>query len=217
MGLRAKIFDKFKKEICNLFSSDNEKLNIIEFGAGDALETKILLNECSKHKTTSYYPIDFSKKYLDDMEKDFAENMPNIKIKTINKDYFEALKLIDENDKSKKVILFIGSSLGGLTNSEFNDFFNKLSNLMNKNDILFLGMDLKKNPDILHKAYHNTCKNWCTYLLQRVNNELNANFNLNEFEYYTTYNPENGKFKWYFISNQKQTINIKPIIKTINI
>ena len=205
------IFDNYKQELCNIFSSKTENFKIIEFGAGDAYKTKLLLQECSKSHKTTYYPIDFSKKYLDDMNVDFANNLPKIDIKTINADYFEALELLGKDDNARKIILFIGSSLGGLTDTEMKDFFTKLSNLLNKGDILFFGFDLKKNSEILYQAYHNTCKNWCSYLLQRVNNELNANFNLNKFEYYTTYNPENGKFKWYFISKEKQSVNIKEI------
>jgi dimethylhistidine N-methyltransferase len=205
------IFEKHKTEICNLLSSQDKEVKIIEFGAGDALKTKILLKEFAKNNKTIYYPIDFSKKYLDDMEKDFSDNMQDVEIKTINKDYFDALELIGKEDNSRKIILFIGSSLGGLTDNEINNFFIKLSELLNKNDILLFGFDLKKSPDILYKAYHNTCKNWCTYLLQRVNVELNADFDLNKFEYYTTYNPENGKFKWYFISKEEQSVLINKL------
>lgn len=210
------IFDKNKTEVCKIFTDKTQKFKIIEFGAGDAYKTKLLLHECSKTHKTEYYPIDFSKKYLNDMEKDFAKNLPNININTINADYFEALELLGKNDTARKIILFIGSSLGGLTDIEMKDFFTKLSNLLNKGDILFFGFDLKKSPEILYKAYHNTCKNWCNYLLQRINKELNANFDLTKFEYYTTYNPENGKFKWYFISKEKQSVNIKDLNLEIN-
>ncbi len=210
------IFDNYKTALCEIFTKDTKEFKIIEFGAGDALKTKLLLQECAKSHKTSYFPIDFSKKYLNDMEKDFAENLPNIEIKTINADYFEALELLGKDDKSRKIILFIGSSLGGLTDTEMDNFFAKLSSLLNKGDILFFGFDLKKKPEILYKAYHNTCKNWCSYLLQRVNKELNANLNLTNFEYYTTYNPENGKFKWYFISKKQQVVDIKAINLKIN-
>lgn len=202
------IFDKYKSEICSIFTDDAKEFKIIEFGAGDAYKTKLLLNECSLNHKTEYYPIDFSKKYLDDMEVDFAKNHGNIELHTINKDYFDALETLSQDNNTRNIILFIGSSLGGLTNSEFDKFFEKLSELLNKGDILFFGFDLKKSPTILHKAYHNTCKNWCNYLLQRINNELNANINLNKFEYHTTYNPETGKFKWFFISLEKQSVFI---------
>jgi len=210
------IFDNYKAELCKVFTKDTNEFKIIEFGAGDGLKTKLLLQECSKNHKTSYFPIDFSKKYLDDMEKDFAENLPEININKINADYFEALEMLEKDEKSRKIILFIGSSLGGLTDVEMDNFFSRLSGLLNKGDILFFGFDLKKTPEILYKAYHNTCKNWCSYLLQRVNKELNANFNLDKFEYYTTYNPENGKFKWYFISKEKQSVKIKDINFEIN-
>ena len=112
------------------------------------------------------------------MEVDFAKHMPQIDLHTINADYFDALKTIPRHKSTKNIIFFIGSSLGGLLDTEFSDFFRRITKLMTKGDLLFLGLDLKKMPETLYKAYHHTCKNWCFYLLQRINNELGGNFNL---------------------------------------
>jgi len=211
------IFKTYKSELCRYFSDQTQAVNIIEFGAGDALKTKILLSECHRHITTRYFAIDFSKKYLSDMEVDFAKHMPQIDLHTINADYFDALKTIPRHKSTKNIIFFIGSSLGGLLDTEFSDFFRRITKLMTKGDLLFLGLDLKKMPETLYKAYHHTCKNWCFYLLQRINNELGGNFNLKNFEYYTTYNPEDGKFKWFFISKKPQRIHIQALNLTVDV
>ena len=46
-------------------------------------------------------------------------------------------------------------------------------------------------------------------LLQRINAELNANFEINNFDHYATYNPETGACKSYLISTQEQLVTIK--------
>jgi len=69
---------------------------------------------------------------------------------------------------------------------------------------------------MLYRAYHDTCKDWSYYLLQRINNELQANFNLTKFEYYTVYDPEKGIFKWFFISKCRQSVDIPALKLTID-
>ena len=64
------IFESYKKDWVQLFSDDVDKVQIIEFGAGDGYKTKVLLKELFKQKINfEYYPIDYSKKYLDDLKK----------------------------------------------------------------------------------------------------------------------------------------------------
>ena len=211
------IFNKYKNEIINKFLKNCDSINLIEFGAGDGLKTEILIKELLKNKVDfNYIPIDFSKKYIDDMVISFSNKFPELKINGIVADYFDALKQISTSNK-KNIILFIGSSFGGLNDSEASEFLAKLSKLMKTNDLLLIGFDLKKSPEILYKAYHNTCYNWCNYLLGRINNELNANIDLNNFEYYTNYNPENGEFKWYFLSKINQNFYIKKIDLNISL
>ncbi len=207
------IFEKNKIEICNIFAKKNKKIQLIEFGAGDGYKTKILIKELLKQNTEfTYYPIDYSEKYLIDLKNNFLQNFPKLKLSYINKDYFDALKDFENSDNNyRKVILFIGSSFGGLTPDEANNFLKSLYDLISKDDIVLFGIDLKKSPDILRKAYHNTCKNWCFYLLNRINTELGGNLNLNNFEYFTNYDPVTGEYKWYFLSKTRQTVDIKKL------
>jgi len=111
--------------------------------------------------------------------------------------------------------LFIGSSLGGISKKEQNDFLLQLSSLLQKGDLFLLGLDLEKSPSILQKAYHETCKEWAYYLLSRINTELSANIDLNKFEYYTYYEPFTKEFRWYFLSKEEQKVYIKDLDKEI--
>ena len=207
------IFKNHKTEICNIFSKENKQIQLIEFGAGDGYKTKILIKELLDiNSNFIYYPIDYSEKYLIDLKNNFLNDFPKLNLKYINKDYFDALKDFENtNNNFRKVILFIGSSFGGLTHNEADTFLKSLYNLTSKDDIVLFGIDLKKSPEILRKAYHNTCKSWCFYLLNRINTELGGDLILKNFEYYTHYNPVTGEYKWYFLSKEKQTINIKKI------
>ena len=207
------IFESNKTEICKIFTENNKNIQLVEFGAGDGFKTELLIDELIKQKTIiNYFPIDFNEKYLKELQfKLQRKNSKLLNVNYLNKDYFEALNLIENKKGYRKVILFIGSSFGGLDDNESKTFLQKLYNLLNKNDLVLFGIDLKKSPKILHKAYHNTCKAWCYHLLNRVNLELDGDIDLNNFEYYTNYDPISGDYKWYFISKKAQKVNIKKI------
>ncbi len=207
------IFENYKSEICKIFTYNNKKIQLIEFGAGDGYKTKILIKELIKlNSIFTYYPIDYSEKYLIELKSNFSKTFPELRLKYINKDYFAALKdFKNNNDNYRKIIFFIGSSFGGLTPDESNSFLDSLHKLISNDDMVLFGIDLKKSPTVLRKAYHETCKNWCFYLLNRINTELGGNINLNNFEYYTNYDPVTGEYKWYFLSKINQVINITKI------
>ncbi len=205
----TEIFNNYKKQIIGLLNLDNKPFNLIEFGAGDATKTSILIDELlSLNYNFNYIPIDFSEKYINDLISKFSVKFPKLNILPQKKDYFDALNDI-KSDGLKNIVLFIGSSIGGLNKSETIVFLKKLSAILNHNDFLFIGFDLKKNPEIIYNAYHNTCNLWCKHLLTRINSELGGNLVIDNFKYYTNYNPVNGKFKWYFISLLNQDVFIK--------
>ena len=82
---------------------------------------------------------------------------------------------------------------------------------------IFIGFDLKKDPRKLNKAYNdssNLTKRFNLNLLTSINNDLQANFNLNKFVHYGTYNPLLGAMESFLISSIKQQVSIKKIKKT---
>ena len=211
------IFEAYKKEWVQLFSDKVEKVQLIEFGAGDGYKTKVLLKELFEQKVNfEYYPIDYSKKYLDDLKESAAKEIGDFPIYPIHKDYFDALADIKKEEGVRKVVLFIGSSLGGISKEEQSDFLSQLSSLLQKGDLFLLGLDLEKSPQILHRAYHDTCRDWAFYLLSRINTELAANIDTDKFEYYTYYEPFTKEFRWYFLSKEEQITYIKDLDKEIS-
>ncbi|RZL53022.1 MAG: L-histidine N(alpha)-methyltransferase, partial [Pedobacter sp.] len=86
-----------------------------------------------------------------------------------------------------------------------------LKKILSPNDILIIGFDLKKNPQKILDAYNDKAGITSSFnlnLLTRINRELDGNFELNAFEHYASYNPENGACKSYLISLQNQNVSI---------
>jgi len=216
----AEIFESQKDEILQYFSAEEEFFDLIEFGAGDGLKTKILLNHFVDNTVNfNYIPIDISKSVLTGLEKDLNNTLPELVIKPICDDYFHALEELNKVDYNKKVILFLGSNIGNFRGDNAIPFLKHLRADMNEKDLLFIGFDLMKDPEVILDAYNDKrgiTSDFNFNLLDRINKELGGNFNRANFSHYPSYNPITGETKSYLISLQNQTVWIEGLSQSFN-
>ncbi|WP_430909032.1 L-histidine N(alpha)-methyltransferase [Maribacter sp. 2-571] len=213
------IFDTYKQEICNTFSSGGEPFNLIELGAGDGKKTKILLKQLvdSGIKFT-YEPIDISQNVLDGLENSLKRELPELAVATQQGTYFEALKKINAKDGTRKVILFLGSNIGNLLHPQAISFLKQVQGLMAPGDLFFIGLDQKKHPQTILDAYNDPTGITAAFnknVLKRINTELQADFDLDAFLHWEVYDPESGTAKSYLVANSPQTVNIKKLGLTV--
>lgn len=210
------IFEKQKQEILESVKTQG-KFNLVELGAGDGLKTKILIEYFLEQNVQfEYFPIDISADVLKELKSDLKERFPKLKVQPLNYEYFEALEKLNELDSSPKVLLFLGSNIGNFSNKMALDFYTQLNGILKKDDKIISGVDLKKNPHIILNAYNDKSgitRSFNMNLLKRMNDELGANFNLEHFDHYPTYNPKSGEAQSYIISKIHQKVEIKALSK----
>ncbi len=105
----------------------------------------------------------------------------------------------------------MGSNIGNMPVKEAFDFCEVLRQELSPDDLVIIGFDLKKNPKTILAAYNDAAgitKNFNLNLLKRMNRELEADFVIDRFDHYPTYNPETGACKSYLISLKKQQVNL---------
>lgn len=208
------ILKKYRSELFELFSeSDIKDFDLIELGAGDGTKTKLLLEHFSKRKSGfKYYPVDISENVLKQLVNSLQQELPDLQVKPIPKDYFSSLKEINAgNGSRKKIILFLGSNIGNFTEDTAICFLQELGNALNPGDNLLVGFDLKKDPNIIHKAYNDdsgVTKAFNLNLLERINRELKADFDPENFDHYAIYDPQSGNAKSYLLSRKDQKVNL---------
>ena len=187
--------------------------DLIELGAGDGKKTKILLKHLAENDYDfSYLPIDISLNVLEELETSLKTEIPEIDVKIQQGTYFNILEDLANLSTRRKVILFLGSNIGNLLHENAIDFLRNIQKAMNPEDMLFMGFDQKKDPQKILDAYHDPAgitEAFNKNLLVRINRELDADFNLDNFKHWETYNPESGTAKSYLVSkiSQKVTIN----------
>ncbi len=214
------VFSNQKDQILAAFSEGVEKFDLIEFGAGDGLKTKILLNHFIENNAQfRYTPIDISADAMNGLVKDLETEFPDLEVNPIVDDYFNALKSLEESKNTRKVVLFLGSNIGNFKRIEAVSFISKIRGHFNTGDLLMIGVDLKKDPRKIIAAYDDklgVTKSFNMNLLTRMNNELGANFNLNDFLHYPNYDPISGEVRSYLMSTKSVDVYFSKLEKTIS-
>lgn len=216
-------FDIFKNQtqhiIKGLKISPDRYFELIELGAGDGTKTKELLKVLSNNNYLfKYIPIDISSNALEQLESRFTEELPAVKIAPKQGDYFHVLDSLKAS-KHPKVVLFLGSNIGNLTDTEAELFITNLSAVLNTNDKVLLGVDLIKPEHIVLPAYNDKAgitKDFNFNLLNRINSELDANFNLDHFYHAPEYSETTGVAQSFIVSKRDQEVRIEALNKTFS-
>ena len=200
-----------------------QEISVIELGNGNSLKTRILLGPfLAKLKLVSYFPIDVSLKMLKKSIRDLFRDYVNLQIYGVCSDYVSGLVKINEFMKlkrkipNKKLIIFLGSSIGNFDPKDAMDFLHSIARYVQKEDLLLIGIDLEKDKSILDRAYND--KNGITAkfnfnVLARINRELEGEFNISKFEHKSFYNTHKHRIEMHLESKFDQHVRIGAIGK----
>jgi len=212
------ILKKHKQDILN--HVNGQPFQLVDLGAGDAKKTKLLLEHFYKNDASfSYVPIDINRDILEELEDSLNREMPKLETLPVLAEYFDALKWINETQNQLKLVLFLGSNIGNFTKKAAASFLLQMHNSLNNGDLLLIGIDLKKDPDRILRAYSDSkgvTAEFNLNLLRRINTELNAEFDLNKWTHFANYNPVNGAVKSYLVSCESQDVLINALNKTFH-
>lgn len=214
------IFRDQNSEIIKSFNiSKDERFELIELGAGDGKKTQHLLGALlAEGFDFEYIPVDISKNSVEVISERMESLFPNLDIKGKQGDYLQVLDQLFTSD-NPKVILFIGSNLGNMSDESASKFLKKIAQNLKSNEKLLLGVDLIKSKDIVLPAYNDAAgitRDFNLNLLKRMNSELGAGFDLAQFEHAPEYSENEGIAKSFLKSRIKQDVYIKDLDKTFS-
>ncbi len=206
----TEIFLKQTKDLATALISNNEAFDVLELGAGDATKSTYLLKEWQDAGANfTYYPIDISSSMIAYLDSEMPKRIPNLKVTGLTGEYLEQVTKAYQISKRKKIILFLGSSIGNFELHEAHNFLRNLYQKMEPNDAVLVGFDLKKNPHQILKAYNDSegiTRDFNLNLLERINSELKADFDISLFEHFPIYNPLTGACRSFLISQKEQSV-----------
>jgi dimethylhistidine N-methyltransferase len=186
--------------------------NLVELGAGDGTKTRVLLDHfCSRGLDFHFVPIDICQPALVQLVERCGREFPGMPTEGLVAEYFNGLSWLSGLRGRRNVVLFLGSNIGNFTAPDARVFLRSLWNSLNDGDLALVGFDLKKDIEVMMRAYNDpqgVTAEFNLNLLRRVNRELGGDFRIENFQHYSTYDVLSGAMKSYLISRKRQTVSI---------
>jgi dimethylhistidine N-methyltransferase len=194
---------------------------LIELGSGSAEKTRRLIEAFIRQQPELLFiPVDISPTALAESAQALLGSFPNLRIEAYAADYYQALDALPELGPNPVLVLFLGSNIGNFEPDEARRFLHAIRRVLRPNDVLLLGADLKKDRRTLESAYNDALGVTRAFIvneLERINRELDANFDLWAFGLRSSYNEARGRVEVYLESLRAQSVNIRALDLTIEL
>jgi len=192
-----------------LSSYIDENFRLVELGSGTSVKTRLILDVLTKlQDSVDYFPIDISE-ILTESSEELLKNYDGLHITGIIDTYEGGLEFLKNFDKKKNLIIFLGSSFGNFSPNDGFEFLKKINSTMKSGDLFLIGLDLIKDKQILESAYDDSqgvTAEFNLNILSRINDELDADFNLKNFSHLAIYNKEKQRIEMYLKSLVDQSV-----------
>ena len=185
---------------------------LIELGSGSAQKTRKIIEAIIRQRGgLLFIPVDISATALEKSSHALLDSYSNLKINAYAADYYEALEALPPLGPNPALVLFLGSNIGNFEPEEAVEFLVAIRRVLRRQDALLLGADLKKDARMLEAAYDDSLGVTRAFIvneLERINRELDANFDLWAFGLRSLYNESAGRVEVYLESLRSQAVNI---------
>ena len=206
-GIEASIMRSHIEEIVELIGPH---VLVIEHGCGNCEKVRFLMDHL--HDPVAFIPIDISQEQLVQVAKELDSIFPQLQVLPVCADYTSNFELpIPKRESKRTVVYFPGSTIGNFDPIPAKHFLEHVANLCGSDGALLTGVDLKKDPAVLHDAYNDSeglTSAFNLNLLERINRELGCDFRLDAFEHYAFYNPRESRVEMHLISQKNQAVHV---------
>jgi dimethylhistidine N-methyltransferase len=181
---------------------------LVEFGAGATTKVRLLLQSCS---FKAYVPVDISGEFLGVQAKGLRQDFPDLAVHPVVGDFTKGFELPAETRDMPKVGFFPGSTIGNFEPEEASRFLRRAAEILGKDSLMVLGVDLEKDETILNAAYNDAADVTAKFnlnLLVRMNRELGANFDVSSFVHRAHYNHAQHRIEMHLYSRKAQKVRL---------
>ena len=183
-------------------------LRIVELGAGSADKTRLLLTAAADRQDTVFYePVDVSASALVEAQMRIEDELPGVIVCPRVQDYTQDLELDSILPTERRLLLYIGSSIGNFEPGESLLLLERVREAMDPGDCFLLGVDLVKDEATLQAAYDDAGGVTAAFnrnVLVRLNRELDADFNPATFGHRALWNAAESRMEMHLVSAKNQ-------------
>ncbi len=183
---------------------------VIELGSGTGRKTRPILTAFGRRDRLRYFPIDVSSEALARCERELSDIA---QVHPQQQSYLDGMAAATEERRLDQplLVLFLGSTIGNFERPCALEFLRDLRSALLPGDSLLLGADLIKETARMLDAYDDPTGVTAAFnlnLLGRVNRELDADFDLRNFEHQARWNEHERRIEMHLASRVSQTVSI---------
>lgn len=182
---------------------------IIEPGSGSSNKTRILLS--SQPKLREYVPMDISAEFLVESAAQLQQQFRHLRISPVVGDFTRAMQPIATDGHADCLVFFPGSTIGNFDPTDARKLLDNIRQMVDKPCSLLIGVDMTQDHSQLLAAYNDAAGVTARFnrnLLVRINRELNADFELANFNHRAIFNEKDHRIEMHLVSNKAQEVEI---------
>jgi L-histidine Nalpha-methyltransferase len=190
-------------------------VDFLEFGSGSAIKTRLLIGEALRvQDELCYSPIDISTEAIGASSLALVETYPRLRVRAYAGDYFDVLEAHVFRSQRKMLAMLMGSNVGNYEPDEARTLLGLIGTALSPGDGLLLGADLKKDRAILELAYDDPAGVTAAFnrnMLMRVNRELDADFDVRNFDHVARYDDLRGSVDSFLQARKASKVSVRAL------
>ena len=187
---------------------------LVELGSGSSRKTRLLLDALTDLGTLErYVPVDVSDSALVAAGEALGREYPGLRVAATVTDFEDDL-VLSADDPAPRMLAFLGSTIGNFDPEQRAALYTEFHRALRPDDSLLLGADLVKDVSVLLPAYNDDLGITAAFnknVLAVLNRELDADFDLAEFEHSAEWNAEEERIEMYLRSRVQQSVKIRAL------
>ncbi|WP_373063580.1 L-histidine N(alpha)-methyltransferase [Gemmatimonas sp.] len=195
-----------------LAAAAGESVALIEYGSGAGIKVRLLLDHLER--PVAYVPVDVSQAQLLRVAEERAMQYPGLQVLPVCADYTQPLSLPKLSPAARRVAFFPGSTIGNFHPTEAAAFLHRVRHTVGPQGGMILGVDRRKDPQVLHDAYNDAAGVTAAFnlnLLTRLNRTLGATFDLGTFRHVAFFNDAASRIEMHLESTIAQQVRVADV------
>ena len=182
----------------------------VELGSGSDAKARYVLDVLHEaQKEVEYVPIDVSDSAVPAAAA-LVRDYPRLRATVITGTYESGLRAAGR-EGGADLVGFFGSSIGNMERAEAGRFLSTVAGALGDRGMLLMGVDLDKDRGVLEPAYNDSRGVTALFnksVLERMNEELGADFDPGAFEHLAFYNEKESRIEMHLRSAKRQRVRV---------
>lgn len=193
---------------------------LVELGSGSSEKTRLLLDQlAATGSLRRYVPLDVSESALRGAMAAVAREYPALAVHGVVGDFTEHLELLPASQGGRRLVVFLGGTIGNLLPAERTGFLTALRAALEPGELLLLGAGLATDPAVMVPAYDDAAGVTAEFnrnVLHVLNRELGADFEVDAFDHLAVWDAAEEWIEMRLRARRAMTVQLPAVGMTVH-